>query len=89
MKNKNLRTQKGGSDAGVIGGTCGCYIAVIIFNLALGAWSLNYCLQSFIGHTIDTWIAVLVGLFVAEITFPVAIICVILNACGVHTPYLH
>ena len=47
---KNNRRLRGSSDAASCGG-CGCYVAIIIFNLLLGSLSVNYCLESFLHKT--------------------------------------
>lgn len=60
---------------GVVGFQCGCMIAVIVFNLLVGGWSVSYLIEAFLGKTIPFWGAVLIGLFAAEVSFPVA--CVV------------
>ena len=89
--NKNKRTRGSAEAAGCVGGgmTCGCWIALMVFNLLIGAWSVNYCLESFLNKTVETWIAMLAGLFLAEITFPLAVVCWLLRLCGVHVPFIH
>lgn len=68
---------------------CGCGIAYMVGALALGGWSVQYCLDFFTGKTVDNFIAVLAGLFLMPATLPLAIICYLLRLCGVHTPILN
>lgn len=59
---------------GVVGGQCGCMLAVLLFNLILGGWSISYLIEAFLQKTIPFWGAVLIGLFAAEVSVPVAIV---------------
>lgn len=62
--------------------SCGCVLAIVLFNLLAGGWSVDFVLRiflieiSFIGD-------MLIGLFVAQLTVPVAIVILILRAFGV------
>lgn len=62
---------------------CGCAVAIILFNLIAGAISVNYLLLVFLGKTIPSIGAAVIGLFVGEFSVPVAIVVWILKACGV------
>lgn len=64
----------------------GCFLALFMFNLTVGGWSVIRCVNIFLGQTIDFWWAVLIGLFAAEFTVPLAIIGILLQAAGVHIP---
>ena len=57
--------------------TCGCVILVI--NLLLGGWSVNYLLAIFLAKTIPFWGAMLLGLFVGEFSIPIAFVVAILK----------
>lgn len=65
-------------------GTASCLtvILILIFNLAIGGWSVNEILSWF-GKDIPTFFDVVIGLFLGEVTVPVAIIGKILLAFGV------
>ena len=56
------------------GFSCGCMIVVIIINLVLGAWSVNYILPALGLDPVSTLPAVIIGMFAGEITIPLAII---------------
>ena len=58
-------------------------LAVVIFNFWVGAWSVNYLLMFFLQKTIPMLGAMLIGLFTAEISVPVAIVIAILRHFGV------
>lgn len=60
----------------------GCGIIILIFNLLVGGWSVNFILNYFdkdIPFIADT----LIGLFVAQISIPVACVMWILQYFGV------
>jgi hypothetical protein len=73
---------KSREDAVALGG-CGCWIAVLVFNVALGGWSVNYLLDFFLQKNIPFIFDTIIGFFVAEISVPVAIVVAILHYCGV------
>lgn len=62
---------------------CGCWIVIVVFNIFVGAWSVNYLLLEFLGKTIPFLGAALIGLFAGEISVPVAIVVWLLKAFGV------
>ena len=59
--------------------TCGCWFLVALFNVLVGAWSVNYILLYFLGKMIPLWGAMLIGLFTAEISVPVAVVIALLR----------
>jgi predicted membrane-bound spermidine synthase len=61
---------------------CGTLIAILLINLVLGAWSINYILMWF-GKDIPFIADALIGLFVGEISIPVAFVGWLLKVCGV------
>lgn len=63
-------------------GGCLGIIVVVIINLTVGAWSVGEILSWF-GKDIPTIADVIIGLFVAEVSIPVAIVGCILRAFGV------
>lgn len=69
--------------------SCGCWLGVLAINVIFGAMSVNYCLWSFLDKSVDTWVAVVAGLFLGEVTIPLAIVCWLLRLCGVHVPFIH
>jgi hypothetical protein len=70
------------SDKAICGVNCGCIIVILIINLFAGAISVNYILSWFDKY-IPLWADAIIGLFVAEISVPVAIVGWILKICGV------
>lgn len=75
------------SDGFLISGSgagCGCFVwlAVLAFNLTLGGMSVNYLLEFFLNKNIPAWGDVLIGLFVAEISVPVAVVVWLLRFFG-------
>jgi hypothetical protein len=61
----------------------GCCLGIVIINLTIGSWSVNYLLNFFLEKTIP-WIgAALIGLVAGEITVPVALVVWILNIFGI------
>lgn len=64
------------------GASCGCAIAILIFNLILGGWSVDYLLSVF-AHTIPFGWEMVIGIFTGQFTVPIAIIVAILKHFGV------
>lgn len=58
-------------------------LLIVIFNLLVGGWSVNYLLDFFLQKTISTFGAVIIGLFIAEISVPVAVVIALLRHFGV------
>lgn len=60
----------------------GCILAFVLFNLLVGGWSVNFLLGvllieiPFVGDMI-------IGMFIAQISVPVALVILILRAFGV------
>lgn len=66
----------------------GCVTGVIVVNATLGGIAFNYALASLMGKNIP-WIAdAIIGLFLGEITIPVALICWVIRLCGVPAPFI-
>lgn len=61
---------------------CGCSLLLVIFNLWIGGWSVNYLLAFFLDKTIPTLGAMLIGLFTAQLSVPVAIVIALLRYFG-------
>ena len=59
--------------------SCGCGVLLVLFNLWIGGWSVNYLLSFFADKTIPFLGAALIGLFTAEISVPVAIVIALLR----------
>lgn len=59
---------------------CGC---LLIFNLLIGGWSVNYLLDAFLGKTIPFIGAALIGLVAGEVSVPVAIVVWLLRLFNV------
>jgi len=62
---------------------CVFWVLFFLFNLFVGAWSVNYVLFAFLGKTLPFLGAMLIGLFAAEVSVPVAIVVWLLKAFGV------
>ena len=77
----HYRYHHSSSNAGLF--QCGCYLAILIINLSVGAWNVNYLLDFFLHKMIPIWGAVIIGAFGAEITIPAAIIVAILRVCHI------
>jgi hypothetical protein len=60
----------------------GCILAIIAINVTIGTWSVIYLLDALGKHIGIGW-AMLVALFVSEITVPVAIVVWLLKLAGV------
>ena len=60
----------------------GCFVLIILFNLGIGGWSVNYLLAAFLDKTIPFWGAALIGLFTGEFSVPVAVIVALLRHFG-------
>lgn len=62
----------------------GCFpiILLLLFNVLVGAWSVSEILSWF-GKSISFFADMLIGLFVAEFSVPVAIVGYILKVFGV------
>ena len=62
----------------------GCLIlsAMLVLNITVGAWSVGEIL-SWTGKNIPLWADTLIGLFVGEISIPVAIVGWLLKLFGV------
>jgi uncharacterized membrane protein YcjF (UPF0283 family) len=63
--------------------SCGCGLLLVLFNLFVGGWSVNYLLQFFLAKTIPFIGAMLIGLIVGEISVPVAIVVALLKTFGI------
>lgn len=62
---------------------CGCGLFLLLVNIFIGAWSVNYLLMFFLEKNIP-WIgAALIGLFAGEVSIPVAVVVYILHYFGV------
>lgn len=62
---------------------CGCWIVILILNLVLGGWSVNYLLLAFLEKSLPFFWATVIGLFVGEFSIPVAVVVKILQAFGI------
>lgn len=66
----------------IVKGGCGCGIFVLLLNLIVGAWSIIEILSWF-GKSIPLLGSIVIGLFVGEVSIPIAIVGWILKACGI------
>jgi hypothetical protein len=67
-------------------GACGCLLGAIVFNLALGGFSVAYCVEFLFGKHLPIWVDVVAGLFLGEFTVPAMVLAWVLKLCGVHHP---
>lgn len=74
------RTSSSSGSSGIF--SCGCLILILVINLILGAWSVNFILPHVGGRAIAFWPAVIIGMFAGEITIPVAVIWSLLIWAG-------
>ena len=58
---------------------CGCYVLVFAFNIFVCGWSVNYLLDVFANKMLPFFWAAVIGLFVGEVSFPVAVVVAILK----------
>lgn len=73
--------------SGGCAGSCGCMLAILLFNVVLGAWTFSYDLWVLAGKTAPWWANVICGLLGGEVTVPLALILWVLSAAGViHGP---
>ena len=61
-------------------------VILFVANLLFGGWSVDYCLWYYAGKNVPWWADVMCGLFAAEVTFPAAIVGMILNLAGLQPP---
>lgn len=78
LRNRNL-----GSSGGAGWINCGCVLLLLAFNVFIGGWSVNYLLEFFLEKTIPFLGAAAIGLFVGELSVPVAIVVALLKHFGV------
>ena len=70
-------------------GGFGCFLLVLVFNVVIGGYCLNYVMATVFGKTMSLLMAGLISLVLGEFTVPAALICFVLRAFGVHTPLVH
>jgi len=66
-----------------VGVRCGCWLIVALFNAVAGGMSVQYLIEVFANKVIPFWWAALIGLFVGELSIPVAIVVWLLRLFGV------
>ena len=62
---------------------CGCILAIVIFNVLIGGWSVSYLLAFFFSKTIPFLGAALLGLIVGEVSIPIAVVVWLLRSFGI------
>ena len=62
---------------------CGCIILILLLNVFIGSWSVNYLLEFFLDKTIAWGYAAGIGLFVGEFSIPVAFVMMLLEKAGI------
>lgn len=68
------------------GGKCSCLLVLLIVNLLLGGFCLNYTLNFCIGKKIPFVAAAPLGVILGEFTIPAACICAVCDLAGVEHP---
>lgn len=68
--------------------SCGCYLAVLAFNITLGAWGFDYCLWFIAGKDAPWYGDLIAGAITGQIVFPLAVVFWVLNLVGVQHPLL-
>lgn len=63
--------------------SCAAYIIVIILNMVVGGWAINYILFNLFQTSVPTWAASIAGLFIAEPAVIGALIVWLLKLAGV------
>ena len=66
----------------MIGGGCGCLIMALLFNLCVGGFLCDYCLWQTFALDIPFWADMLIGVFLAEIMIPWAIVMFIISVAA-------
>lgn len=64
----------------------GCWVSLLILQLAVGAFTFNYCLQNILGKDVPWYVDIVAGLFLAEFTLPLAVLIWVLKLAGVEMP---
>lgn len=72
----------------IFGMQCGCMLGILLFNMLLGGITFNYCLWYIFNKDIPWFADVVCGLFLGEVTVPLAIVCWVLDLCGIAAPLI-
>lgn len=83
------RSYGSGAVAGTSGLSCGCIVVILITNLLLGGFAVDYCTNTIAGLNAPFWADCIAGLFLGQFAVPLMIICWFLQVCGVHVPFFH
>jgi hypothetical protein len=67
---------------------CGCWLALLVFNLSLGGVCFDYALSSIVAKDVPWYVDAIAGFLTAQITVPVAVICWVLRLAGVDAPFI-
>lgn len=67
---------------------CGCLIIFILFNIAIGGISVDYCLWYLFEKNVPWFADVIGGIFLGEFTVPLMVLCWLLKLCGIESPFL-
>ena len=70
-------------DSTLVGANCSCMLMVLVFNVVVGGWSVEFLLNFFGRPEIPFWGVALSGLFVGEVSIPVAVVAGLLRYFGV------
>lgn len=64
------------------GFSCGTFLGIIVLNLLIGGWSVQYLCEVWLHKPISIGWATLMGLFLGEFTIPLAIVTWIAKKAG-------
>jgi hypothetical protein len=71
------------------GGTCGCFLFILLLNLTVGAFCFDYSLGAIFGKHVGWFLCMVGGMFLGELTIPLAVVLAIISAAGVAFPLVH
>lgn len=62
--------------------SCLFYLVLLVIVFLLAGWSVNYLAGLFLLKTVPFFVAMLIGIFIGEVTIPVAITIYLLKLFG-------
>jgi hypothetical protein len=62
-------------------------LLILLINITIGAYCFDYTLKTTLGTDVHWGLDVIGGAVLGEITIPAAVICAIVKASGVETPF--
>jgi hypothetical protein len=71
----------------VVGAGCIGMLIMLVIVVAIGGYCTDYVVHTCWGKDFPSWADCCIGLFTGEIVVPAAIVCFIVKACDVPTPF--